>query len=162
MSCRFLNLVVGIKSSQHRHFFGVKLFCFSLNSFWTKYLNQYCGNHYFQIFLYIKDNSAYFKTHIDIKHSCKVTDTDVMRTIKFTNTQGIQKRRKLNKNGIIFGIYTPNQIISKLGEHAEVKAQVKVELPDRIFRTLVVLTSIQILGLNLPNILTKVFRGHLL
>lgn len=48
--------------------------------------------------------------------------------------------------------YIPNQIIFKPGENAKVKTQVKVDLPDRIFATLVVLPSIQMLGLKLQNV----------
>ena len=49
-------------------------------------------------------------------------------------------------------MYTPNQITIKPGENAEIKTQVKVELPDRIFGTLVVLLSIQMLGLKLQSV----------
>ena len=48
--------------------------------------------------------------------------------------------------------HIPNQIIFKPGENAKVKTQVKVDLPDRIFATLVVLPSIQMLGLKLQNV----------
>ena len=48
--------------------------------------------------------------------------------------------------------YIPNQIIFKPGENAKVKTQVTVDLPDRIFTILVVLPSIQMLGLKLQNI----------
>ena len=48
--------------------------------------------------------------------------------------------------------YIPNQIIFKPGANAKVKTQVKVDLPDRIFATLVVLPSIQMLGLKLQNV----------
>lgn len=56
-----------------------------------------------------------------------------MRSTKFTTVQRIQKTSKPKKCGTIFALYTPNQIIIKPGENAEVKTQVKVELPCRKF-----------------------------
>ena len=74
-----------------------------------------------------------------------MTDTDVMRTNIFTTAQLIQNPLKINEGGTIFATYTPNRIIIRSGENAEVKNQVTVELPDRIFGTFIVLPSIQML-----------------
>ena len=50
-----------------------------------------------------------------------MTDTNVMRTIKFTTVQGIQKPLKLKESGTIFALYSTNRIFIRPGKNAEIK-----------------------------------------
>ena len=69
-------------------------------------------------------------------------------TFKFTIAQGIQKPTKFNESGTIF-IYL--RIIIRAGKKTDVETLVKVELPNEISSTVVLLSAIQILGLKFKN-----------
>ena len=69
-------------------------------------------------------------------------------TFKFTIAQGIQKPTKFNESGTIF-IYL--RIIIRAGKKTDVETLVKVELPNGISSTVVLLSAIQILGLKFKN-----------
>ena len=69
-------------------------------------------------------------------------------TFKFAIAQGIQKPTKFNESGTIF-IYL--RIIIRAGKKTDVETLVKVELPNGISSTVVLLSAIQILGLKFKN-----------
>ena len=79
----------------------------------------------------------------------------LQRTITFTTAQGKLRSQEINDSSANLDIPAPRKFVISQAETAESNTKIQVNLPARLVGTLVVLPTMQTLGLILLNGLYK-------